>query len=81
MALTERQKERKKWLEIIILAIESTQLKGIESGAMKYGIHDRSLERYNPEELERLRRRYECELQALEKKEMGIFKKTISVYG
>lgn len=81
MALTVRQLKRKEWLIKATDAIEATQLNGIMAEGVEMSFNGRSITRFNPDELERLRQRFESELGKLERQEVGIFNRTIRVIG
>lgn len=80
MALTTRQTNRKAWLETALTAIESAQMGNFEQGQM-ITLNGRSLQRYSAEELERLRVRYDAELDKLERKANGTYSTTVKVIG
>lgn len=81
MALTPRQAERKQWLEQAIKEIQYAQLNGIKSEALTMSFNGRSMQRFTPEELEKMRLRYDQELTKLERMEAGNYSRTIRVYG
>lgn len=81
MPLTPRQITRKAWLEKAVDAIQNTQLNGITSEALNMTFNGRSLQRFGPEELERVRQQFETELIKLEKIEIGNYSRTIKVIG
>lgn len=81
MPLTPRQITRKAWLEKAVDAIQDTQLNGITSEALNMTFNGRSLQRFGPEELERVRQQFETELIKLEKIEIGNYSRTIKVIG
>lgn len=80
MPLNNRQTERKIWLEEAIETIETALLTGIRDG-LSLTFNGRSLQRHTPEELEKLRKRYEAELCKLERIEAGTQTRTIRVIG
>lgn len=81
MALTERQTARKAWLINAITAIESAQLNSLTSEAAQMTFNGRSIQRFSPQELERLRTVYDGELSKLEKVEAGTYTRTVRVIG
>lgn len=81
MPLTPRQSIRKEWLEKAIDAIQETQLNGIVSEGSQMTFNGRSIQRFSPDELERLRLRFEAELTKFERIELGTHTRTIRVIG
>jgi hypothetical protein len=81
MALTTRQSERKTWLESALTAIQSAQLGILTSGKSDLSFNGRSVTNLSPQEMEKLRRSYESELQKLERIEQGVSSRTIRVIG
>ncbi len=81
MALTEREKLRKESLEATLKALELTIHNTITRGAKSVSFNDRELAAFELADLDRVRRRYIIELEILDKKEAGTYRKTISVTG
>jgi len=80
MPLTPRQTSRKAWLEAALTKIEAAQAGNFDQGqAMTF--NGRSVQRYSPEELERLRVRYDAELVKLERIDSGTYTTTVRVIG
>lgn len=71
MALTDRQKNRKDWLEKMLGAIEARIAGDIDSGSLSLSINGRSLQRYNLDELNTLHSQYSYELNRLEQLDAG----------
>lgn len=81
MALTERQTARKLWLQKAISEIQYAQINGFKSEAVSMSFNGRSITRFNMQELENMRFRFDQELTKLEKIEAGTFTRTIRVWG
>jgi hypothetical protein len=81
MALTTRQAQRKTWLESALTAIQNAQLGILTAGTTEVSFNGRSVTNLAPQEMERLRRSYEAELQKLERIERGVSSRTIRVIG
>jgi hypothetical protein len=81
MALTTRQAQRKTWLESALTAIQNAQLGILTAGTTEVSFNGRSVTNLAPQEMERLRRSYESELQKLERIEQGVSSRTIRVIG
>lgn len=71
MALTDRQQNRKDWLEKMLDAIEGRISGDIESGSSSMSLNGRSLQRYTLEELNTLHSQYSYELSRLEQQAAG----------
>lgn len=80
MALTSRQSERKEWLEGVLSDIEEALSGGIKNG-VSGAFNGRSVQRYTPDELTKLQKRYDSELRRLERIEAGTNSRTIRVIG
>lgn len=71
MALTQRQLNRKQWLETTLDTIQARINGDLDSGAVSLSLNGRSLQRYSLDELNRLYKQYDHELSQLENQVAG----------